>query len=249
MAYRDAVRSVTRADRPRRRLPAWAVAEGPFGVRLFDVGIVALVIAATEINVITGSGPGAVPLDLRAYLLGALLAVPILFRHRYPFQVMLACAALIFFYYIFARRNISPAPVFFVPLYDATLAGYLVWAVSIATGFMLTGLVVVELSTGQGIATLFQEFLSQIVILVLGVTAGKLVRSREVLAAETATRLRLAEEERAAEAGRVVAEERLRIARELHDTVAHSMATITVQAGSPCTCWTATRRRAGCARH
>ena len=64
------------------------------------VGIVALVIAATEINVITGSGPGAVPLDLRAYLLGALLAVPILFRHRYPFQVMLACAALIFFCYI-----------------------------------------------------------------------------------------------------------------------------------------------------
>jgi signal transduction histidine kinase len=232
MAYRDAVRSVTRTDRPRRRLPAWAVAEGPFGVRLFDVGIVALVIAAIEINVITGSGPGAVPLDLRAYLLAALLAVPILFRHRWPFQVMLACAALIFFYYIFARRNISPAPVFFVPLYDATLAGYLVWAVSIAAGFMLTGLVVVELSTGQGIATLFQEFLSQIVILALGVTVGKVVRSREVLAAETAIRLRLAEEERAAEAARVVAEERLRIARELHDTVAHSMATITVQAGS-----------------
>jgi len=107
-----------RADRPQLRLPAWAVTEGPFGVRLFDVGIVALVIAAIEINVITGSGPGAVPLDLRAYLLGALLAVPILFRHRWPFQV-----------------------------------------------------------------------------------------------------------------GRVIAEERLRIARELHDTVAHTMATITVQAG------------------
>jgi hypothetical protein len=90
------------------------VTEGPFGVRLFDVGIVALVIAAIEINVITGSGPGAVPLNLRAYLLGALLAAPILFRHRWPFQVMLACAALIFFYYIFARRNISPAPVFLV---------------------------------------------------------------------------------------------------------------------------------------
>jgi|SRR5579872_1412007 len=237
--YRDAVRSVTRADRPQRRLPpwgrplpSWAVTEGPFGVRLFDAGIVALVIAAIEINVITGSGPGAVPLNLRAYLLGALLAVPILFRHRWPFQVMLACAALIFFYYIFARRNISPAPVFFVPLYDATLAGYLIWAVSIAAGFMLTGLVVVAVSTGQGVASLVQEFLSQIVILALGLTLGKLVRSREVLAAETAMRLRLAEEERAAEAGRVVAEERLRIARELHDTVAHSMATIAVQAGS-----------------
>ena len=172
------------------------------------------------------------PLNLRAYLLGALLAVPILFRHRWPFQVMLACAALIFFYYIFARRNISPAPVFFVPLYDATPAGYLIWAVSIAAGFMLTGLVVVEVSTGQGLASLFQEFLSQIVILALGLTLGKLVRSREVLAAETAMRLRLAEEERAAEAGRMVAEERLRIARELHDTVVHGMATITVQAGT-----------------
>jgi signal transduction histidine kinase len=232
MAYRDAVRSVTQADGPQRRLPAWAVAEGPFGVRLFDVGIVALVIAAIEVNVITGSGPGAVPLDLRAYLLGALLAVPILFRHRYPFQVMLACAALIFFYYIFARRNISPAPVFFVPLYDATLAGYLIWAVSIAGGFMLTGLVVVELSTSQGLASLFSEFLSQIVILALAVTVGEVVRSRQNLAAETAIRLRLAEEERTAEAARVVAEERLRIARELHDTVAHSMATITVQASS-----------------
>ena len=232
MAYRDAVRSVTPTERPQRRLPAWAVAEGPFGIRLFDVGVVALVIAATELDVITGSGPGAVALDLRAYLFGALLAVPILFRHRWPFQVMLACAALIFLYYIFARRNISPAPIFFVPLYDATLAGYLVWAVSIAAGFMLTGLIVVEVSTGQGLAALFQEFLSQIVILVLALTVGEVVRSRRALEAETATRLRLAEEERAAEAGRVVAEERLRIARELHDTVAHSMATITVQASS-----------------
>jgi len=232
MTYRDAVRSVTPADRPRRRLPAWAVAEGPAGVRLFDVGIVALVLAVIEVNVITGSGPGAVPLDLRAYLLGALLAVPILFRHRWPFQVMIACAALIFFYYIFARRNISPAPVFFVPLYDATLAGYLIWAVSIAAGFMLTGLVVVETSTGEGLASLLSDFLSQIVILALAVTVGEVVRSRRALAAETAIRLRLADEERAAEAARVVAEERLRIARELHDTVAHSMATITVQAGS-----------------
>jgi signal transduction histidine kinase len=145
---------------------------------------------------------------------------------------MLACAALIFFYYICARRNISPAPVFFVPLYDATVAGYVIWAISIAAGFMLTGLVVVEVSTGQGLASLFSDFLSQIVILALAVTVGNVVRSRRALAAETATRLRLAEEERTAEAARVVAEERLRIARELHDTVAHSMATITVQASS-----------------
>jgi signal transduction histidine kinase len=208
------------------------VAEGPFGIRLFDMVIVLLVIVAIELNVIVGSGPGAVPLNLRAQLIGGALALPILFRHRWPFQVMITTAVLIFLYYIFARRNISPAPLFFVPLYDAAVAGYLIWAVAIAAGFMITGLFVVELSTREGLATLASDFLSQIVILALAVTLGEVVRGRRALTAETATRLRLAEEERAAEAGRLVAEERLHIARELHDTVAHSMATITVQAAS-----------------
>ena len=69
-----------------------------------------LVIAAVEINVTVGSGPGAVPLSLTAYLVGALLAVPVLFRRRWPFRVLLATAVLMFLYYIFDRRNISPAP-------------------------------------------------------------------------------------------------------------------------------------------
>ena len=208
------------------------MAEGPFGIRLIDLAITHLVILAIEVNVTVGAGPGAVPLTLGAHLLGAALAVPILFRHRYPFQVMLATAVLIFFYYIFARRNISPAPLFAVPFYDAAVAGYLAWGAAIGVGFMVTGLFVVELSTREGLAQLASDFLPQIAVLALGLALGETVRSRRALAAETATRLRLAEEERAAEAGRLVAEERLRIARELHDTVAHSMATITVQAGS-----------------
>jgi signal transduction histidine kinase len=225
------VRSVPQARAP-HRLPAWAVAEGPFGIRLVDLAITHLVILGIEINVTVGTGPGAVPLNLTAHLLGAALAVPILFRHRYPFQVMLATAVLIFFYYIFARRDISPAPLFAVPFYDAAVAGYLAWGAAIGVGFMVTGLFVVELSTREGLATLASDFLPQIAVLALGLALGETVRSRRALATETATRLRLAEEERAAEAGRAVAEERLRIARELHDTVAHSMATITVQAGS-----------------
>ncbi len=208
------------------------MAEGPFGIRLIDLAITHLVILAIEVSVTVGTGPGAVPLTLGAHLLGAALALPILFRHRYPFQVMLATAVLIFFYYIFARRNISPAPLFAVPFYDAAVAGYLVWGAAIGVGFMVTGLFVVELSTREGLAQLASDFLPQIAVLALGLALGEMVRSRRALAAETATRLRLAEEERAAEAGRLVAEERLRIARELHDTVAHSMATITVQAGS-----------------
>ena len=215
-----------------RALAGWGVREGPFGIRLFDVGVVALVIVAIEVNVVNGGGPGAVPLNAWAYLFGALLAVPILFRHRWPLQVLIASAVVMFFYYIFARRNISPAPVFFVPLYDAAVVGYLALAIAIPAVFMVIGLFVVEVSVRQGIAARAAEFQSQIVILALAVMLGEVVRSRRALTAETARRLRLAQEERAAEAGRAVAEERLRIARELHDTVAHGMATIAVQAGS-----------------
>ena len=216
----------------RLRPPAWSVAEGPFGVRLFDAAIVALVIVVIEVNVIDGSGAGSVPLNAKAYLLGALLALPILFRHRWPLQVLITSAVVMFLYYIFARRNISPAPLFFVPLYDAAVVGYLALAIAIPAVFMVIGIFVVEVSTRQGFAALTAEFLSQTVILALAVMLGEVVRGRRALTAETARRLRLADWERAAEAARVVAEERLRIARELHDTVAHSMATITVQAGS-----------------
>jgi signal transduction histidine kinase len=82
------------------------------------------------------------------------------------------------------------------------------------------------------VVSLVASFLPSIVVLFLAITLGEVVRGRHALAAETAERLRVANEEREAEAARRVAEERLRIARDLHDTVAHSMATITVQAGS-----------------
>jgi len=97
---------------------------------------------------------------------------------------------------------------------------------------MAIGLVVVELSNHWGLITLINNFLPNIVVLALAIMLGDTVRSRRAPAAETAERLRVAHEEREAEAARRVAEERLRIARDLHDTVAHSMATITVQAGS-----------------
>jgi signal transduction histidine kinase len=91
---------------------------------------------------------------------------------------------------------------------------------------------VVEVSNHYSVVTLINSFLPSIVVLALAIMLGDAVRTRRALAAETAERLRVAHEEREAEAARRVAEERLRIARDLHDTVAHSMATITVQAGS-----------------
>ena len=205
---------------------------GRLGIRLGDVGMTLVVLVAVELSVATGGGPGVAPLNTKAYLLGAVLVLPVLLRYRYPRFELLACSVLLLAYYAFDRRDISPAPLLSVPIYDAAVAGFLLAAILIPAIYMVIGLFVVELSQHWTLVTLINNFLPSIVVLALAIMLGDAVRSRRALAAETAERLRVVHEEREAEAGRRVAEERLRIARELHDTVAHSMATITVQAGS-----------------
>ncbi|GAA2638693.1 two-component sensor histidine kinase [Paractinoplanes durhamensis] len=65
-----------------------------------------------------------------------------------------------------------------------------------------------------------------------GAGIGDGVRSRRAYLAEVTERARQAEQTREEEARRRVMDERLRIARELHDVVAHHIAVISVQAGA-----------------
>ena len=61
--------------------------------------------------------------------------------------------------------------------------------------------------------------------------SGRVVRSRAELTAELHEAAQVAHEQREADAARAVAEERRRIAREMHDVVAHSVSTMVIQAG------------------
>jgi len=68
---------------------------------------------------------------------------------------------------------------------------------------------------------------------IVGTTAiGLFVRNRQRMIAETEHRATAAEADRQASTARAVAEERGRIAREMHDVVAHGMSVIAVQAAA-----------------
>jgi signal transduction histidine kinase len=78
----------------------------------------------------------------------------------------------------------------------------------------------------------YPTFVSMIAFLAAAVAAGVVIRNRERIFVDTERRAAKAEAEQIAEAQRAVVRERSRIAREMHDVVAHSMSVIAVQAAA-----------------
>jgi len=97
----------------------------------------------------------------------------------------------------------------------------------LATAVSLAGALIMTVSEGWADPTTYA------VVAWSGMAAaiGDSVRSRRAVLAAAEERARRAEHSREEEAQRRVTEERLRIARELHDVVAHHIAVINVQAG------------------
>ncbi len=101
------------------------------------------------------------------------------------------------------------------------------WRVGFITAVLLTGTAMLF-----GLSPWYsQENLGIFAWAGLAAAAGDAVRSRRAYIAAIEERAVRAERTREEEARRRVAEERLRIARELHDVVAHHIALVNVQAG------------------
>jgi signal transduction histidine kinase len=162
--------------------------------------------------------------------LAVLIFVPLLWRRRYPFAapaaVYLYCAGLSFFEGSLVTFTFG---IFMGVLASAFLMGMLpdrtqsVSGLGIALG---AAAIVVHNDPHQGWGDfLFISILFSIVWLAGNALSAKLTQYRA--AEERAARLEREREERARAA---VAEERARIARELHDVVGHSVSVMTVQA-------------------
>ena len=182
----------------------------------------------------TANQPGAHPLGNPAglgYLLLAAGGLILLVRRRWPVAVFLTTTAIGLVYYAAGYPDGPAAIGLFVATYTLTAQGDGRRSLQIvAAGIAL--LAVAWLLVGD-----LQSFnpagwvLFRIGTAVMAATLGESVRGRRVLAAEAVERAERAEQTKEAEARRRVDAERLRIAREVHDTVAHAIAVINVQAG------------------
>ncbi|WP_425387333.1 sensor histidine kinase [Embleya scabrispora] len=170
---------------------------------------------------------GWVRFDATAYLLTCALSLPLALRRRAPVPVLIASGSM---YVVYLAVGYQPSLNFWAPVIAlVTLAGQrpprsaAMGAVFVAAVVAFSG---IRGRLGPALV-LAQAVLVPVVAVVIGDGVRRLAQRNRQLILLTA-RLEREQEERAR---RAIVNERVRIARELHDVVAHHMSVITVQVG------------------
>ena len=172
--------------------------------------------------------PGQSASTVVAYLLAGAICAPFAVHRQFPVAAIvvsdLALAA-----YAIGRFSAFPGYATFALVFGVGLHVGRVRAVVVYLAGVV-GLIVALALQPAGVATA-SSWISTVLTVTVAWLAGEHLRSlraRRQLELEEAQRL---VQQRADEGRRAVSEERLRIARDLHDVVAHSMSVIAVQAG------------------
>lgn len=164
-----------------------------------------------------------VPRDL---LLGLVAAVVLLlYRRRWPVQIALVLAFALFY-------SSTAMGVGAVALYN--VASQRGWRTSVTLGLLNAALVVPLFSLMPDQST--KDYLTSVAVFLLGYTvlivAGMLARSRRLLVESLRERARQAEEGQRLRVEEARLLERERIAREMHDVLAHRISLLAVHAGA-----------------
>jgi signal transduction histidine kinase len=155
-----------------------------------------------------------------------LMTVPLAWRRRAPLLVVLVVMAAL------AAQSLLLAPS--EPYPDSELVPLLLAVYSVAAhGKGRAPLVGAAVSGVAGLVWVgVDDFFLPLVAFGGAWLAGRLVQKRQLYADALEERARVLEREREANARMAAAEERVRLARELHDVVGHSVSVMVVQAGA-----------------
>jgi signal transduction histidine kinase len=196
--------------------------------RLLDAAVPAATAAVGAAGVVSPHHAQPRPLTLAfALAAGAVLIA----RRKAPLATLAVSGALVLA--LFAVEHTAVAGAVFAPavaLYSVGLRRGRIH--QFAAGFGAVAAVVTAeiLLAGDDRITWFAT-LGHAALVAVPLLAAEAVRNRRSYVALLLERLELAERTREEEARRRVEQERLRIARDLHDAVAHALTTINVQAG------------------
>ncbi|MET9216217.1 MULTISPECIES: sensor histidine kinase [unclassified Nocardia] len=221
-----------RWDVPRAR--AWAARRPPW---LTDL-LLALFVIGMQVEsagTALGAEPVARPVTDFGYAAYALLILGggvLVVRRRYPVLVFGITGVLSLVYFGLGFPDRLSCLALFVATYTLTAHSDRRHSVVIAgagIAVLSLGWLAAAADTEPSVAIGWVFF--RIGATVISMTLGMSVRSRRIIAADAQQRAELAERHREEEARARVDAERLRIAREVHDTVAHAIAIINVQSG------------------
>jgi signal transduction histidine kinase len=199
------------------------------GSHLLDAAVALLAGAIIAVGVALRADPSARP---SALALGLAAAVVLVLRRRAPAATLAVSGGLVLA--LFAVDHTAGAVAVIAPavaLYSLALTRggvHLVAAVVAAAG----AVVVADLFfAGHHADTLTLQTAAHVALVAVPVLAAEALRNRRAYVRLLLERLELAERTREEEAQRRAEQERLRIARDLHDVAAHTLTTINVQAG------------------
>ena len=161
--------------------------------------------------------------------IAVLCVVVVTFRRRRPIAVLVVLAVI-----TLVALSVS-LPIGFTGgamlIAAGTVASRTRSTVSMALCGAISGALLIRSLVAQGFGGLAAANLNPVILTLLAAAAGIAVRHRRAAFAGLEDRAERAELSRETEAARRVAEERLRIARDLHDSLAHHMAVVSVQTG------------------
>lgn len=207
------------AEEPPGRLPAWAV----------DALLGSAVTVTLAVVISAGQG-GRVEPDSFAYLWAAGLGGLMLARRRHPVLVLVISVLGLFAYYTAGYPAIGVAVPVAAALLSAAEFGRLAWAGG-AAGVVLVTSVGFRVAEGQELSYVVgYDLAGHVLLMSAAIALGDSLRSRRLAAHSTRRIVALTAERVRQEADAARREERVAIARDLHDSLGHATSVVSMHA-------------------
>lgn len=202
----------------RDQVPAWVLTLLAAAAQAIAVALVVAIGSAGT------AGPG-----VGAYLFALGFGALLLLRSQAPVTILVLTVLGTFAYYVADYPPIGMAIPVCGALYSAAERGRVVVA-SGAGGVLLAVALYFRVQDGESSTVLAYDVITNAALIGCAIALGLSMRSRRLLREEQQRALRLERQAHQEQAARAVEEQRLQLARDVHDSIGHALSLVSVQA-------------------